>query len=258
MGELGVVVPGQTLMLQLSGPPAFSVFRLDRLFEGLRGGSADITGLTARYMHFVDLERPLESNERSILEQLLDYGPAMLELDEFHKQFLIVPRLGTISPWSSKATDIARICGLTVVRRIERGIRYTVAGNRAIDGVVLAEIAAQLHDRMTETVLLGGTGNTELFRGQEPAPLKRIPLTGGGTAALTEANQRFGLALSADEIDYLADSYRSSGRDPTDAELMMFAQANSEHCRHKIFNADWIIDGQQQGRSLFDMIRATH
>ncbi|MEC7804619.1 MAG: phosphoribosylformylglycinamidine synthase [Pseudomonadota bacterium] len=245
-------------MLQLPGPPAFSVFRLDRLFAGLRGGPADITGLTARYIHFVDLERPLESNERSILEQLLDYGPAMLELDELDKQFLIVPRLGTISPWSSKATDIARICGLTVVRRIERGIRYTVAGNRAIDSVILAEIAARLHDRMTETVLLGGTGNTELFRVQEPAPLKRIPLTGVGTAALTEANLRFGLALSADEIDYLADSYRSSGRDPTDAELMMFAQANSEHCRHKIFNADWIIDGQQQGRSLFDMIRATH
>jgi phosphoribosylformylglycinamidine synthase len=233
-------------MLQLPGPPAFSAFRLDRLFEVLRDGPADITGLTARYIHFVDLERPLEAHEQTILEKLLQYGPAMLEPDELDKQFLIVPRLGTISPWSSKATDIVQICGLTMVRQIERGIRYSVTGSRPIDAVLLADIAARLHDRMTETVLLGEAGHSELFSVHDPAPLNRIPLTGAGTAALIEANECFGLALSADEIEYLADSYRSSGRDPTDAELMMFAQANSEHCRHKFFNADWIIDGHEQ------------
>ncbi len=245
-------------MLQLPGPPAFPAFRLDRLFEVLRDGPADITGLTARYIHFVDLERPLEAHEQTILEKLLQYGPAMLEPDELDKQFLIVPRLGTISPWSSKATDIVQICGLTMVRQIERGIRYSVTGSRPIDAVLLADIAARLHDRMTETVLLGEAGHSELFSVHVPAPLNRIPLTEAGTVALVEANERFGLALSADEIEYLADSYRSSGRDPTDAELMMFAQANSEHCRHKIFNAGWVIEEHEQERSLFDMIRATH
>ena len=245
-------------MLQLPGPPAFSAFRLDQLFEVLRDGPADITGLTARYIHFVDLERPLNAHEHTILEKLLRYGPAMLEPDELDKQFLIVPRLGTISPWSSKATDIVQICGLTVVRQIERGIRYSVTGSRPIDGVLLAEIAARLHDRMTETVLLGEAGHAELFSVRDPALLNRIPLTGTGTGALIEANERFGLALSPDEIEYLADSYRSSGRDPTDAELMMFAQANSEHCRHKIFNAGWVIDEHKQESSLFDMIRTTH
>ena len=145
-----------------------------------------------------------------------------------------------------------------MVRQIERGIRYSVTGSRPIDAALLADIAARLHDRMTETVLLGEAGHAELFSVHDPAPLNRIPLTGAGTAALTEANERFGLALSADEIEYLADSYRSSGRDPTDAELMMFAQANSEHCRHKIFNAGWDIDEHEQEHSLFDMIRTTH
>src|SRR5213078_4876601 len=160
--------------------------------------------------------------------------------------FLVVPRLGTVSPWSSKATDIARNCGLARVRRIERGTAYYVDSSRP-------EIAALLHDRMTETVLESFEDAARLFEHVAPRPLQLVPV-----AELAQANVRLGLALSEDELGYLEQAYRRLGRDPTDAELTMFAQANSEHCRHKIFNADWIIDGERQPQSLFSMIRHTH
>ncbi len=161
-----------------------------------------------------------------------------------------MPRLGTISPWSSKATDIARNCGLAEVLRIERGLAYTleIEGRAERDA-----LAAPLHDRMTETVLASLDDAEQLFRHVAPRPLERV-----ARGALREANQRLGLALSEDEIDYLRAAFDALGRDPTDAELTMFAQANSEHCRHKIFNADWIIDGEKQPQSLFGMIRHTH
>jgi phosphoribosylformylglycinamidine synthase len=161
---------------------------------------------------------------------------------------VVVPRIGTVSPWSSKATDIARNCGLAQVARIERGTAYHVAGAERS-----AAVAAVLHDRMTETVLTGYEEAAQLFRHVPPRPLGHVAL-----GALEEANARLGLALSADEIAYLRQAYGALGRDPTDAELTMFAQANSEHCRHKIFNADWIVDGAKQPRSLFAMIRHTH
>ncbi|MBM3353789.1 MAG: phosphoribosylformylglycinamidine synthase, partial [Betaproteobacteria bacterium] len=167
--------------------------------------------------------------------------------------FLVVPRLGTISPWSSKATDIARNCGLTQVLRIERGTAYRVDCAAPLSPPQRAAIAALLHDRMTEVVLSSPEEAAALFRHVAPRPLGHV-----ARAELVDANRRLGLALSEDEIAYLRAAYEALGRDPTDAELTMFAQANSEHCRHKIFNAEWIVDGERSPQSLFDMIRHTH
>jgi phosphoribosylformylglycinamidine synthase len=174
--------------------------------------------------------------------------------------FLVVPRLGTISPWASKATDIAHNCGLERIHRIERGIAYRVrlTGGRAFGDHERALLLPLLHDRMTETVLAAADEAEALFRSAEPAPLTTVDVVGGGRAALVAANRALGLALSDDEIDYLVESFTGLNRNPTDVELMMFAQANSEHCRHKIFNADWVIDGQPQTDSLFGMIRETY
>ncbi|MBL8539468.1 MAG: phosphoribosylformylglycinamidine synthase, partial [Betaproteobacteria bacterium] len=173
---------------------------------------------------------------------------------------LVVPRLGTLSPWSSKATDIARHCGLDAVRRIERGVAYTIVTDAAqpLDAAQRGAIAPFLYDRMTETVLDRFEDAARLFQEVTPAPLATVDVLGGGRAALLRANQEMGLALSADEIEYLLENFARIGRNPSDAELMMFAQANSEHCRHKIFNADWVIDGVPQTTSLFGMIRETH
>jgi phosphoribosylformylglycinamidine synthase len=173
--------------------------------------------------------------------------------------FLVTPRLGTLSPWASKATDIARHCGLEQVLRIERGTAYWVS----TAGVSLSEEARQvlaglLHDRMTETVLGALDDADKLFVHMDPQPLTSVDILAGGRAALEAANRSLGLALSEDEIVYLVENFTRMGRNPTDVELMMFAQANSEHCRHKIFNAQFVIDGVEQGKSLFRMIRDTH
>src|SRR5262249_39374100 len=156
------------------------------------------------------------------------------------------PRLGTVSPWSSKATDIARNCGLAPVRRIERGTAYWIeaADRAALSAQERAAVAAQLRDRMTETVLDRFEDAERLFRQFEPGQLATVDILGDGMTALERANRDMGLALSEDEIEYLGDYFTRTGRNPTDVELMMFAQANSEHCRHKIFNADWTIDGR--------------
>jgi phosphoribosylformylglycinamidine synthase len=203
--------------------------------------------VAAEFWHFVESDSSPTHDQRALLERLLKYGgpPA----DAKGEVFLVAPRLGTISPWSSKATDIARNCGLADVRRIERGILYRVEGSPA-DRVAIAGL---LHDRMTETVLGAVEEADALFRHVAPRPLASVP-----RASLAEANARLGLALSQDEIDYLRAAYDAMGRDPTDAELTMFAQANSEHCRHKIFNAEWIIDGVKAPQTLFGMIRHTH
>jgi phosphoribosylformylglycinamidine synthase len=246
-------------LLVLAGAPALSGFRIEKLLARIAAVEAAVTGLAARFMHFAALARPLTAEEQRILEQLLTYGPrtpAGSQAPE-GERLLIVPREGTISPWSSKATDIARVCGLAAVERIERGIEYRLASRRPLGPERLAQIAPALLDRMTETALLDAAEAERLFGHSAPRPAKRIAL-GGGRSALEEANRTMGLALSADEIDYLLASFRQLGRDPTDAELMMFAQANSEHCRHKIFNARWIVDGREREESLFAMIRHTH
>ncbi len=171
------------------------------------------------------------------------------------QRLLVVPRPGTTSPWSSKATDIAWVCDLASLRRIERGVGFHVDAAAALDAAQLTRIAALLHDRMTEAVLLEDEDVAHLFASERPRPLRSVPRA---LASLTQANAGLGLALSADEIDYLHTNFERLGRDPTDVELMMFAQANSEHCRHKIFNADFAIDGVPQEKSLFAMIRNTH
>jgi hypothetical protein len=186
-----------------------------------------------------------------VLDRLLHYGPRVEEHALAGRRLLVVPRIGTISPWSSKATDVAHNCGLAKVRRIERGIWYTVAGDVSDP----AGLRAAIHDRMTESVLEREEDAVRLFRHADPQPLATVDVLGSGRAAIESANASLGLALAPDEIDYLVDNFRALGRNPTDVELMMFAQANSEHCRHKIFNADFIVDGKKQDKSLFKMIR---
>lgn len=244
-------------MLHLRGAPALSEARRRALEARIRSDVPALRSLAAHFVHFVDLDAPLGREETSVLEKLLTYGPRAQEdeADERGQLILVTPRIGTISPWSSKATEIAKICGLASVRRIERGIAFEVTGDLA-DAV--KEIAPALHDRMTQTVLRRYDEAEALFRKAEPAPLRTIPVLEGGRAALEDADRELGLALASDEIDYLVENFRALGRDPNDIELMMFAQANSEHCRHKIFNADYTIDGEDQDRSLFQMIRNTH
>jgi phosphoribosylformylglycinamidine synthase len=214
--------------------------------------------LSAEFVHLAELERELEATELAVLERLLRYGPSLPDQIPVGQTLLVVPRPGTISPWSSKATDIAHNCGLAAVRRLERGTCwYLDAGERPLSVAELAQAATLLHDRMTQAVFREMADADRLFTHEAPRPLIRVDLLTGGREALVRANSDLGLALSADEIDYLTESFRALGRDPTDVELMMFAQANSEHCRHKIFNADWTIDGVRQRRTLFQMIRHT-
>jgi len=231
-------------ILQLRGPRAASEFRLAKLATALQKIDSAVRAVGAEYWHFIELESELAGKERALLERLLAYGE--LAGQQKGTVYLVVPRLGTLSPWSSKATDIAHNCGLSAVKRIERGTAFYVDSTKP-------GIAARLHDRMTETVLASFEEAAKLFEHVPPRPLRHVPLS-----TLRTANTELGLALSEDEIEYLERAYRAIGRDPTDAELTMFAQANSEHCRHKIFNADWIVDGEKMPQSLFAMIRHTH
>src|SRR5690606_34802000 len=205
-----------------------------------------VQAIATRYEHFIDLERALTPAERQLLATLLDYGPRLEAQPASGELLLVVPRLGTISPWSSKATELVHNVGLKAVRRVERGVAYYLQATAQLSDHELFLIAPLLHDRMTESVLASFEEAEGLFQQGQPAPLVEIDLRGGGRAALEAADRELGLALADDEIDYLVDNYAKLGRNPTDAELMMFAQANSEHCRHKIFNADWIVDGEPQ------------
>ena len=238
-------------ILKLRGSPALSAFRLEKLHASLAAVAPGARIACSEFLHFVESDRSLDAKERAVLDRLLAYGETATPVQPEGVLYLVVPRIGTISPWSSKATDIARQCGLPAVRRIERGIAYYIAAKRS------TAIAALLHDRMTEIALDGIDAAEQLFRHVGPRPMSSIGLVARGRAALDEANVAMGLALSADEIDYLVENFRAIGRDPSDAELTMFAQANSEHCRHKILNADWVIDGTPQAQTLFGMIRET-
>jgi phosphoribosylformylglycinamidine synthase len=247
-------------MLHLRGSPALSEFRLEKLLSQLQDVAAGIRSVSADYLHIAELEESLTGAEQAILEKLLTYGPARPEQAAEGVTLAVVPRPGTISPWSSKATDIVHNCGLDRVLRVERGIIYTLGttGGAALTDAQYDAILPLLHDRMTETVLFDINDTDDLFRHAEPAPFETVDVIGGGRAALEAANKALGLALSDDEIDYLTENFTALGRNPVDIELMMFAQANSEHCRHKIFNADWIIDGKPQDSSLFGMIRESY
>ncbi|HEX6136309.1 MAG TPA: phosphoribosylformylglycinamidine synthase, partial [Casimicrobiaceae bacterium] len=250
------------VVLALRGGAALSRFRIVKLLAALSAVRPhhSITGLAAQYWHFVEIGRALDERERATLERLLTYGPAERPRGTSDATVVVVPRLGTISPWSSKATDIARNCGLDAVTRIERGVVFelSVEGGGPLGGGDRAALLPLIHDRMTETVLDDLAEGERLFAHVPPRPLATIPLRAQGRSAIAAANEALGLALASDEIEYLAAAFERLGRDPTDVELTMFAQANSEHCRHKIFNATWRIDGAAQSQSLFAMIRATH
>ena len=243
-------------MLILRGAPALSAFRHGKLFAQLTSKVPAVTGLYAEFAHFADLGGELLDDERQVLDRLLKYGPSVPVQAPVGRLFLVLPRFGTISPWSSKASDIARNCGLSKILRLERGIAYYVAG--VLSEADALAVAGVLHDRMTQQVLGALDGAAGLFSHAQPKPLSVVDVLGGGRAALEQANISLGLALAEDEIDYLVRSFGELGRNPHDIELMMFAQANSEHCRHKIFNASWDIDGESQDKSLFGMIKNTH
>ncbi len=245
-------------MLVLTGSRALSDFRLQQLEKQLGSLLPGLVALKATYIHFARTECDLSAGEQAQLSQLLEYGEGSQEqIPEGHR-ILVMPRPGTISPWSSKATDILHNCGLSAVQRVERGIIYSLEMSAELHEHQFHKVAEQLHDRMTEVATLNLDDAELLFSSAEPAPLASIDISGDAHAALARANVELGLALSEDEIEYLAENYQELGRNPTDVELMMFAQANSEHCRHKIFNADWIIDGNEQEKSLFKMIRNTY
>jgi phosphoribosylformylglycinamidine synthase len=258
-------MPSTDSYLALPGPSALSPFRAAQSLVRIQQVVPHATALDAQYWHFVHVEGTLAEPDAQRLAGLLEYGEPFAGADAKAQAYLVVPRLGTISPWASKATDIAHNCGLVSIRRVERGTRYQLrvrggmfGGNAELTAAQRDTVATLLHDRMTESVVDPALPASALFRDVPGRPMQRVALAGSGRAALVAANGDMGLALSDDEIDYLLDAYRKLGRDPTDVELMMFAQANSEHCRHKIFNASWTIDGADQHDSLFALIRATH
>ena len=239
------------------GSPALSAFRIEKLLNRLNASLPQIKAVQSEYVHFADVAGELTAAQQQTLDKLLTYGPAYQPETMAGSLFLVAPRAGTISPWSSKATDIAHNCGLKNIARLERGVAYYVESTSALSAQHEAIIASQIHDRMTEMVLHEFSAAEKLFAHTAPAPGGHVDVLSGGREALVKANRELGLALSEDEIDYLLKHFLSIKRNPGDAELMMFAQANSEHCRHKIFNADWIIDGDKKDISLLGMIRNT-
>ena len=244
------------MMEILRGSPALSAFRVNKLLTRFQDAHLPVSDIYAEYVHFADVSAPLNTEEKSRLQRLLKYGPSLAEHAPQGRLLLVTPRPGTISPWSSKATDIAHNCDLPQVRRLERGLAFYVQAPQLSDAQ-WGQLAALLHDRMMETVFSELQQAEALFVQQQPQPLQSVDILTQGRAALEAANQKLGLALADDEIDYLLAAFEKLGRNPNDIELYMFAQANSEHCRHKIFNADWVIDGVSQPKSLFKMIKNT-
>ena len=250
-------------LTHFEGGNALLPFRTQALLARLQTLNPKIAGMSARFVHWVWSEAALDRADADKLEALLRYGEPGPRAGEGEGTLIVVaPRLGTVSPWASKATDIAHNCGLAAVRRIERVTEFRLRIERGLLGAAqaltapeLQAAAALLHDRMTESALFTREAATHLFDEQAAVPMEHVDVLGEGRGALEMANTRFGLALSVDEIDYLARAFTDLGRNPTDVELMMFAQANSEHCRHKIFNAAFHVGGHAQERSLFQLIK---
>jgi phosphoribosylformylglycinamidine synthase len=250
-------------LLHFEGGNALSAFRAQALLPRLQAVNARITGVHARHVHWVWCNQALDAASHDKLRALLVYGDPYTGPSD-GAVVVVAPRLGTVSPWASKATDIAHNCGLAI-HRVERVTEYRLSlksgllgGTKALTPEELLATAALLHDRMTESVLLARDDARHLFDEQPGKPMEHVDVLGQGRVALEKANTDFGLALSDDEIEYLVNAFTGLKRNPTDVELMMFAQANSEHCRHKIFNAQFTIDGVAQEKSMFGMIRNTH
>ena len=250
----------EKFMLILRGNPAYSQFQKQRLLEEASAIEPRIAEVYGEFVHYVHVSAELSDDELQVLDRLLEYGPDRTASEHSGHRMIVVPRPGTISPWSSKATNIAQNCGLDKVIRIERGV--AVYFNNPEGQPLNAELAETLkplvHDRMTQVVLTQHEEAEQLFVQESPKPYSTVNILDGGREALEVANVEIGLALADDEIDYLVDSFTQLGRNPVDVELMMFAQANSEHCRHKIFNASWNIDGIEKDLSLFKMIKNTY
>ncbi|MBA4344337.1 MAG: phosphoribosylformylglycinamidine synthase [Methylibium sp.] len=249
-------------LLHFEGGNALSVFRAQALLPRLQAVNERINGVQARHVHWVWSDTSLDDDTKAKLTALLNYGDAYTGSSE-GSLIVVAPRLGTVSPWASKATDIAHNCGLNI-HRVERVTEYRITlksgllgGVKTLSQAELIACAELLHDRMTESVLLAREDAAHLFDAKQAQPLQHVDVLGQGRVALEAANSTFGLALSDDEIDYLVNAFQGLKRNPSDVELMMFAQANSEHCRHKIFNAKFTVDGQDQDLSLFGMIRNT-
>ena len=244
-------------MIVKEGPASHSPFKLESLLRRLQSIDQNIDDLGARFIHLIDSKNDPDEEQDRILDSILEYGPDWpFGTDEGFKVFTL-PRFGTTSPWSSKATDIAKVCGLTSIEKIERGVVFTLA-LKDKDSAPSKEAIEMLYDRMTEVVITDLKQAKEIFSSLEPQPFSDVDILSDGKKALETANIELGLALNNDEIDYLLEQFTKLNRNPTDAELMMFAQANSEHCRHKVFNADWVIDGVDKERSLFQMIKNTY
>ncbi len=247
-------------ILNLRNGIALSPFRRDKLLTQCRERVPEVAYVHAERMHFIDVESPLSEEQLNVLYQLVEYGPRYPPGGWEGSRLVVMPRPGTVSPWSSKATDIARSCGLKKVKRMERGVVFFVSDK---DGLPLTaeqleRVKPLLHDRMTQVVVGHIDQAQVLFAEHSPRPFTSVDVLGGGREALVKANASLGLALADDEIDYLCSRFVELGRNPTDTELMMFAQANSEHCRHKIFNASWTVDGVRKERSLFEAIKNTY
>lgn len=245
-------------MIILRGSPALSSFRVQKLLSDFQQESLPVKGIYAEFVHVVDLESDLTSEKKSTLEKLLTYGPSLEAKDPEGSLFVVAPRPGTISPWSSKATDIAHICGLSEIKRIERAVAYYVDFNGGVTEAVSKKVKAKIHDRMTQKVFQAFHQLDVLFLHEEPKKLVEVPILTEGRLALERADKEMGLALASAEIDYLVESFTALKRNPTDVELYMFAEMNSEHCRHKVFGAAWTIDGEQKDLSLFQMIKNTY
>ncbi len=252
----------------LPGADALSAFRQQRLLASLAAQGVELESIEAQYLHFIWSELDLDVKNQEILASLLTYGqPFVSKLKPENSWFskgsklrqdaVVIPRFGTVSPWASKATDIARQCALNVLR-IERGVQYAWQSKKELTQTQINIVLAVIHDRMTEAVVDSSDQAQALYQTLADRPLLRIPVLTDGSVALDKANQELGLALSDDEVAYLAENFIRLERNPSDVELIMFAQANSEHCRHKIFNSSWTIDGDDQELSLFAMIRNTH
>jgi phosphoribosylformylglycinamidine synthase len=247
-------------ILNLRSGIALSPFRRDKLLAQCRERVPEVAYVHGELMHFIDVESPLSEQQLNVLYKLVEYGPRYPPGGWEGSRLVVMPRPGTVSPWSSKATDIARNCGLKKVKRMERGIVFFVsdAEGLPLTAEQLERVKPLLHDRMTQVVVGRIDDARVLFAEHAPRPFTSVDVLGGGREALVGANAALGLALAEDEIDYLCSRFVELGRNPTDTELMMFAQANSEHCRHKIFNASWTVDGVRKERSLFQAIKNTY
>ena len=257
-------------LLSFEGGNALSAFRAQALLPRLQAVNERIKDVQARHVHWVWSDAALAAEDEAKLAALLNYGDAYIGGNSGGNEgglVVVAPRLGTVSPWASKATDIAHNCGLNI-HRVERVTEYRIVlksgllsgltgGVKALSQAELIACAELLHDRMTESVMLARDEAAHLFDEKTAQPLAHVDVLGQGRLALETANKDFGLALSDDEIEYLVTAFTGLKRNPSDVELMMFAQANSEHCRHKIFNAKFTVDGVEQPLSLFGMIRNT-